>query len=330
MNLQRFVDQREPEWRRLEELIGRAGNRPERLGGEALLELGTRYRGVVADLSLARQHFPGDPVTARLESLAVSARRLVYDSERRTRSVRTFFATRYWQLIASRPAPLFTAVGLLLVPALLALWWSYLDPASALGLVPAEFRDVLRPGPEGTDQGMSVAEQAAFSGFLISHNTQVAILAFAAGIFFGIGTAYILITNGVLLGAIAGLLFQTGNTEFFFALVAGHGVIELSAIIVAGAAGLRMGWALVDPGLDRRTEAFTREARAGVLIVLGTIPWFVVAGIIEAFASRRGIGAAPLIVLGLAVGALYWGLVVVRGRSRDTVDQTRTLDFASR
>ncbi|MGI9608762.1 MAG: stage II sporulation protein M, partial [Acidimicrobiia bacterium] len=277
------------------------------------------------DLARARSRYPSDPVTQKLEQLAVGARQLVYDSERKRRGVISFLATGYWQLIRSRPGPLMASLAVLLAPALLAALWSWVDPAAATGLVPAQFQGVLDGG--STNQGLSLAEQSAFSAYLMTHNTQVAITAFSAGILWCLGTVWIIAQNGLLLGAVGGLLVQSGEGGFFLELVAAHGVLELSGIAVAGAAGLRMGWALVDPGRRRRREALTEEARKAVLIVLGTIPVFIVAGLIEAFVSRSGFSATPMVIVGLLVGGAYWGLVFWRGRS-DSVRDDQTLASA--
>jgi uncharacterized membrane protein SpoIIM required for sporulation len=90
-------------------------------------------------------------------------------------------------------------------------------------------------------------------------------------------------------------------------------VLELSGIVVAGAAGLRMGWALIDPGNRTRGEALRSEARAAVEIVLGTAPWLVVAGLVEGFLTPAGAGLDAVLAVGLSLGAVYWGLVLWRG-----------------
>ena len=91
-------------------------------------------------------------------------------------------------------------------------------------------------------------------------------------------------------------------------------MLELSAIVVGAAAGLRMGWALVDPGLRSRSDALRDAAQGAIRMVVGTVPWFIVAGIIEAFVSRRGLPALPMAIVGIAVGATYWSLVAFQGR----------------
>jgi uncharacterized membrane protein SpoIIM required for sporulation len=122
------------------------------------------------------------------------------------------------------------------------------------------------------------------------------------------------LTNGMLLGAVAGLAVGAGNGRPFFELVTAHGVLELSCIVVAGAAGLRVGWALVHPGYRRRGAALREEARAAIEIILGTAAWLVVAGLVEGFVTPAGLGLGPVLVIGLGLGALFWGLVAWRGR----------------
>jgi uncharacterized membrane protein SpoIIM required for sporulation len=91
-------------------------------------------------------------------------------------------------------------------------------------------------------------------------------------------------------------------------------VLELSCIVVAGAAGLRMGWALVSPGPLKRSAALARQARPAMAVVLGTAPWLVVAGLVEGYVSPAGWGGAGPYVVGLSLGALYWSLIVFKGR----------------
>src|SRR5204863_8817983 len=117
-----------------------------------------------------------------------------------------------------------------------------------------------------------------------------------------------------------------GNGVGFVDLVTAHGVLELSCILVAGAAGLRLGWAIVDPRRDSRRRSLQREARRAVLIAVGTAPWLVVAGIVEGNRARlaeTGLGA--VVGVGVGLGIVYWGLVVWRGRARPRTAQPTLL-----
>lgn len=312
--MQHFVTERRPSWDRLRELTLRAGGRPRRLTAGQLLETGSLYRAAAADLSHLRQWSGDAALTREVEALTQAGRQLVYDSEHRRPQFLRFVGSTYWRLVASRRATLAISAAALFAPAVLVAIWALNSPAEAIGQVPPEFRGVLNPGLAGTDSAMTIGEQAEFSAFLLTHNIQVSFGAFALGFLFGIGTIYILVTNGVMLGAIGGLLIGAGDGDFFVELVAAHGVLELSGIVVAGAAGLGMGWALVDPGERSRREALVAEARDAVLIVAGTIPVFIVAGIIEGFVSRRGLPAQTMLIVGLSLGAAYWGTVYAASR----------------
>jgi uncharacterized membrane protein SpoIIM required for sporulation len=313
MTLSHFLHERGESWRELDTLVRGAGRRPQRLGPDAVLRLGELYRSAAADLALARRRWPGDPVVARLEDQVGRARHLVYAAPSRRFSALGFFATGYWRLVASRPLMLAISAALLLGPSALAAGWALDDPGAAGGLVPEEYRQISEPRTQGTDLGLSADEEAGFAGEIFTNNIRVAFLAFAGGITGGVVTAAILLFNGVLLGTIAGLAWGAGNGEPFVALVAAHGVLELSCIVVAGAAGLRLGWAIIDPGRLPRGASVGREARRAVLIALGTAPWLVLAGLVEGFLTPSGLGLATALAIGFALGLVYWALLAWRG-----------------
>ena len=138
-----------------------------------------------------------------------------------------------------------------------------------------------------------------------TNNIQVCILAFVLGFTFGIGTLYVLIANGILIGVIAGIYFHKAQSLFFWSLIVPHGVPELFAIFLSGAAGLIIGYALINPkGLSRK-DAFIVAARDAGLLLLGCIPILIIAAFVESFftpldipyAVKYGFAAAELVVL---------------------------------
>ena len=312
MDLAGFERERAAGWRQLEERLARARGRPERLGAAGVLELGGLYRAAAADLALARRLFPGDPLTARLEALVVRGRQAVYADLGARRSPRAFLSRGYWRLVADRRLALAIAAALFLGATAFALVWGIVDPDAAAGLVPGAFIDGADP-PRG-DRGLTASQSAAFSSQLFTNNIQVTFLAFAAGLLFAVGGALLLAYNGLIFGAVLGVAAANGNLDQVARLVVAHGVLELSCIVVAGAAGLRMGWALVQPGRHTRRAALAEQARPAMAVVLGTAPWLVVAGLVEGYVSPAGWGGARPYVVGLGMGALYWGLVLSRGR----------------
>lgn len=315
MNLEGFREQESARWSELEMLLTRAGRRAESLGPAGVRRLGSLYRSTAADLAYARRRFAGDPIVGRLEALVARARPLVYDTERRVGSLRDFATSGYWRRVAERPGLLLVSFVLLMAPWVLAAVWATRDPGAASGVVPSAYRRVTEPRESGRSLGLSTDQEAGLASEIFTNNIRVTIVAFAGGIAAGLGTAALLVYQGVLFGAITGLSIWAGNGRSFFELVTAHGLLELSCVIVASAAGMRMGWALVSPGHRRRSTALAAEARVAVEIVLGTAPWLVLAGLVEGFITPAGLGLGWVVVIGATLGAVYWSLVVWRGRS---------------
>ncbi|HVF74131.1 MAG TPA: stage II sporulation protein M [Acidimicrobiales bacterium] len=315
MKLDRFLRSREPSWAELHGLVARARGRAERLGADDVRRLGTLYRGAAADLAMARRSFRGDPVVARLETLVGSARGLVYASEPTRESLWSFLSVRYWRRIRERPVPLLVSFALLFGPIALSSVWAHGDPSAAVALVPGDFHggDGQAPAAGGTDLGLSSVERTAFSIEIFVNNIRVTFMAFAGGISGGLLTAAALLFNGLIIGVVGGLAAEAGTTGPLLELIVPHGVLELSCIVVAGAAGLRMGWAVVDPGRRRRGAALLAEARPGAELVMGTALWLVLAGLVEGYISPAGLGPAVNWSVGVGLGLVFWGLAWWRG-----------------
>lgn len=312
MNLDAFLSERSQSWDALDRSLARARGRPERLGPEGVLELGDSYRAAVADLALARRRFPGDPVVDRLEGLVARARLAVYHDRRRTGRLWPFLSHGYWRLIRERPGVLAASLIATFVPALVAGAWAVRDPGAAIGLVPSAFRSAANPHVHHIASGATT--QALLSSSIFTNNIRVAFLVFAGGLLLGAGSIVVLAYNGILLGALAGLSIQAGSFSVFVRYVAPHGLLELSCFAVAGAAGMRLGWALIDPGLRGRGEELRRQARPAVAIVLGTAPWLIVAGLVEGFITPDALPEGTALALGLALAIAFWSVVFLRGR----------------
>ncbi|MDQ1372850.1 MAG: hypothetical protein QOJ09_188, partial [Actinomycetota bacterium] len=227
-------------------------------------------------------------------------------------SLRAFASRGYWRRVRERPVLLAVALALLLLPTVACAIWALRDPGAAAGLVPGQFRAVTERRPGGS-LGLSGGTSTALSAQIFTNNIRVAFFAFAGGVTVGIVTVLLVAYNGVLLGTVLGLAVGSGNGHRFVELVVAHGVLELSCIAVAGMAGLRMAWAIIDPGRRTRGAALRDEARAAVDIAFGTAAWLVVAGLVEGFVTPAGLGLAANAVIGVTLGAVYWALVTVRG-----------------
>ena len=149
------------------------------------------------------------------------------------------------------------------------------------------------------------------------NNIQVTLVAFAGGISFGVLTVYALFFNGLILGVIGGLAIGAGNGVAFLRLVSSHGPLEISCIVAGGIAGLRVGWALIRPGALRRGTSLRREALPAVEIAAGTIPWLVLCGFLEGFATGPDLPVEVQATLGASLFVLFWSLVVLQRTARD-------------
>jgi uncharacterized membrane protein SpoIIM required for sporulation len=314
MNLEAFLREGSPTWSELDALLSSAGRRPERLGPDGVLQLGRLYRALVADIALARRCFPADPVLDRLEPLALRARQAVYGERTRVASLREFLLAGYWRDVRAHRALLAVSLIATFAPALLAAAWAVHDPGAAVGLIPTADRAAVAPHVRHLPAALST--QTAFASSIYTHNITVTFVAFAGGLTLGLGTLLLLALNGLLLGAIAGLSIQAGTFSTFVRLIVPHGLLELSCISIAGVAGLRLAAALIDPGVRSRGEALRSDARGAVLMVLGTAPWLVVAGLSEGLVTPRFLPVPAALLYGCLLATLYWGLVLGLGRRR--------------
>ncbi len=154
-------------------------------------------------------------------------------------------------------------------------------------------------------------------GYYVMHNIGIAFQTFAAGLLFGLGSVFFLIFNGLVIGAVSGHLTEIGYGQTFWSFVIGHGAFELTAIALAGAAGLQLGWALIAPGHLTRGESLRLAAHKSVQMLCGVMVFLMIAAFIEAYWSSST-GISPWVKY--AVGAALWLLVAaylgLAGRNR--------------
>lgn len=278
-----------------------------------MLRLGELHRLAVADLAQLRLQAPGDPVQRRLESLVLSSRATVYPARGERGSLAGYLLRGYWGAVRERGRPLLLAWICLLLSAVLGVAWARHDPLAASGIVPGS----LAGGSPHQAIGLGTGQAAELSVTIFTNNITVTFLAFASGILLGLGPLLVLLYNGLLLGVVGGLASDGGHTTQVVELVAPHGLLELSCIAVCAAAGMRMGWRVVEPGDVSRQEALADEAQRAVLVVLCTMPWLVLAGLIEGFVTPRRLPLPAALGVSLAAALPYWLLVARGGASRD-------------
>lgn len=276
--LPHFIRKNQPDWDRLEELIRIFRSRQARR--KELNELGHTYRRVAAHLAYAQTYFPDHTVTAYLNGLAAQAHEAIYATHGKgdLREGLRFFTRRFPALFHERIPFFLVAFLLFAAGAGLAFGYTWVNPTYSAAFLP--------PGLEVDPHALESGEQwdhAIVSSEIMTNNIQVAFLCFALGALLGVGTLWVLFSNGLLVGAIAALFHRAGEAYAFWAFIWPHGVIELTAIFIAGAAGMSLAYAFWVPGELTRVEAFKREAKVTVQLILGVIPMFIVAALIEGF-----------------------------------------------
>ena len=152
------------------------------------------------------------------------------------------------------------------------------------------------------------------ASFIATNNIQVTFLAFAGGVTFGLGTVWVMINNGLQIGAIAALASVNGLGSELLAFVSPHGGIELSVIFIAGGAGLRLGWALLRPGLLPRLQALAAAGQVAIRLMAGCVPLLLIAGTIEGLLSPSGLPEYVRMLIGLGILLLFYAWLLLVGR----------------
>jgi uncharacterized membrane protein SpoIIM required for sporulation len=308
-----FRAAREGEWQRLEEIIGRCERRSVRvLSDEDLLALPVLYRGALSSLSVARETSLDLELITYLENLCARAYFFVYGVRTSPGSRIVSFFARDWPLAIQSlwretlASLAITMIGVLAGYLLVANdpgWFSsFVAPELAQGRDFAASTDYLRGTLYDRPEGGGLA---VFATFLFSHNSQVSIMCFALGFAFGVPTMMLLIMNGTMLGAMFALFASRGLGEELGGWLIIHGSTEIFAIVLAGAAGFRIGWSVVFPGDESRLDSATRSGRTAAVAMAGVVIMLAVAGLLEGIGRQTITVDATRYAIGLTMLALW-------------------------
>ncbi len=286
-----FIARRKPAWDQLSDILRRVKSGGMRqLTREDLKSLGPLYRRAAADLAHARLR-GGDPtLIAYLNDLVTRAHGVLY-SERGPGSKRLwqFIAVGFPRLLRKRAVYIWLATALFMIGGLLGAAITAQNPDMGgifLGERAADTDFYKNLPTTQTDEGRSV-----MAAFLMQNNIRVAVLAFAFGILGGFPTLWVMFANGLPIGALAVLQHNAGYDVILWSFLLPHGVPELSAIFIAGGAGMMIGHALVAPGELSRRDALTEAGKDAVRLLLGTVMLFIIAGFVESFISPSALPA---------------------------------------
>ena len=321
-SIQNFLQSRKPRWERLEAIIQSLERGQVRgLTAADLLDVGRLYREATADLarlqSMRSRDLPPSDMEVYLNQLVGRGYAQVYRSPppRWSSLLRYLRFTLPANFRETVPWTLF-AVLIFFLGFLYGLGATLLDSAFVPLVVPPHIVNKVEEGKVWFDSILAVRPLA--SSMIMTNNISVSFLAFAFGITFGLGTFYLMVFNGLMLGALAGLCHTRGLDIAFWSFVLPHGVIELTAIFMAGGAGFLLATALLAPGDLPRKQALIARARQAGRLALGCVPLLVVAGLVEGFFSPALIPAGvKFTVAGVLLVLLLAYLLLPTKRSRD-------------
>ncbi len=319
MDIDAFVATHQYSWARLGDLTTRA-RKLTSVSSDDLDELVSLYQRTGSHLAHARIEYGSDEaIVGRLTYLVAEAHGILYGRRETNvrRSVTRFLALTFPAAVWRIRRFVLVAALLMLVPWLVFQVWIGVspdafdltgDPAVTQAYIDNDFESYYSSQPAQN-----------FAGQVFLNNVRVGILAFAAGILLCVFTAVILAYNGASVGVAGGLFTHVGEWERFWGLILPHGLLEISAVIVSGAAGLRLGWTVIAPGDRTRWSALSAQGRDVGNVVVGLVIAFAVAGLIEGFVTGQPWPTSLRLGIGVIAFLVFWGWTLVYGRRADRI-----------
>ena len=309
----KFRLDREADWKKLENLLKRLENRSIRsLDDAEMIALPALYRSTLSALSVARATSLDQDVIAYLESLSTRAYFAIYGNQTRIFTRISYFFRIGWpRAVQNSSRETIASVLIFFLGALLAFvmvrtnmdWYFSFIPETLMDTrtpasTVAELRDTLYH--DGDESGLSV-----FASFLFSHNARIAILAFALGFAFAIPSVALILYNGCTLGAFVALFVEKGLGFEVGGWLIIHGATEIFAIILAGAAGIKIGWTVAFPGEKSRMEAAAHAGSEAAAVLGGVVIMLFLAGLLEGFGRQLITNDYARYAIGLSTLSLW-------------------------
>ena len=308
MELDAFVAAHRAEWDRLHVLA----TRRRRLSGPEVDELVELYQRTATHLSIVQSSAPDPALVSRLSALVAEGRAAVTGASGASWSGVSRFVTVAFPVAVYRARWWWITVGVATAVVAFAIgaWVSHnpdvvsaiASPEELKALVDQDFADYYTSNPAGS-----------FAFKVWTNNAWVAALALVGGALLCLPGVYILWQNALNVGLVGGLMAYSGKLDLFFGLITPHGLLELTAVFVAGGAGIRLGWQIIAPGPRPRSVALAEEGRSTLTIALGLVVVLLVSGVVEAFVTPSPLPTWARIALGAVVWIAFLVYVFVLG-----------------
>ena len=319
MTLGAFVRKNRPHWQRLETMLGFIESRgPRKTDRPFLRELSSLYRATTGDLAFAQTHYRGTTLLLFLHQLVARAHNQIYRPHRfSNRGAWRFFFNEIPRAVRDHLQAVVWSTIIFLMGIALGLSAVQFDERAASIILPSSVLNSIYSGRMWTGDFFSVYPGALGWTVIFTGNISVGLWAFAGGLSFGLITALILFQNGFMLGVAFKLCADYGLLGAMCEFIAAHGLLEISAIIIAGAGGLVVANALLNPGSYSRSDAMAQQGRSAVRMAVSCVPALVTAGCIEAFISPSHFPVWFKVALGLTLGISFWLYLMLTGKGRD-------------
>lgn len=310
-----WIETRQQQWDRLQDLLNQCGNRGiSNLTRAELRELGLLYRQIAADLSILRQDPTGANYSRYLNQLLGRAHSIIYSGKKTSfASIFHFFARDWPKVVWRHRGYVIFAAFVFVLCGMAGALLTIQNPDFAMKVLGPNMLDSIEKHEMWTHSIVSIKPLA--SSNIATNNLTVSFTTFALGVTAGIGTLWLVAFNGLLIGVVGAACGTHGMSFSLWSFVVGHGSLEIPAILISGAAGLRLGTGLLFPGQLSRRESLRVAGTEAVKLEIGTVPLLLFAGVIEGFISPMDFPVGLKFALGLTLFAalLLW---ILSGRPR--------------
>ena len=323
MDVDAFVLAHRPTWDRLEQLV----KRRRQLTGAEVDELVDLYQRVSTHLSMVRSASNDSALIGRLSGLVARARSVVTGARAPLWREFVRFWTVSFPVVAYRSWRwwLGAAIAFFFVTVVIAMWVAGNHEVQAAMMTPREIDDLVN---HDFADYYSENPAASFALQVWTNNFWVMLQCIAFSILLGIPIPWALFQNALNVGGIAGLMFDAGKGDIFLGLIVPHGLIELSAVLLAGAVGMRLGWTVISPGDRPRGQVLAEQGRGVIAVAIGLIVVLLVAGLIEALVTPSPLPTFARIAIGVLAEIAFLGYVFHFGRKAARAGETGDIDDA--
>ncbi len=312
MVVHEFIRARQSAWGRLQVFLETARRLSlARVPLDVFREGSALYRQAVADLAYARMRYPGHPVVKELEQLVGSAHSILYQAgHSRSRNWTEFWLNTWPLRLREAARPILVATAIFWASAVVGFFLTAQNPVLENFFISPPMRASIQAKKLWTNSLTRIAPVA--SSQIAANNINVSLLTWGLGLTFGIGTVWLLVLNGLMLGAVAAACLRAGMLAPLAEFVIAHGSLELPAIWISGGAGLLMAQAMLFPGRYSRSVELRLKGRSSVQIMIGIVPMLLLAGAIEAFVSPSDLSGITKAAIGLSLAAALLGFIISR------------------